>query len=241
MVAFPSRVAAGFAALFLLVSAAPILAQDHGAHGDHHAHQVPGMPDGWMAHFDRAHAGGGDHAEHAAAEGLTFVVMEPGWHITTGPSGIFYHHDFRADGSYRLETEIHLFDPGERRESFGLFVGGQTLHDAEAQRYTYFLVRRDGRFLIREREGAEVRDVAPWTPHEAIPTWDGRPEGAQTVPYSLAVHVVGGDVHFLVNGTRVHSMPRGDLALDGHYGLRVNHHLNLHVTRIDAASGNEDR
>jgi hypothetical protein len=229
-----SRFATGFAALLVLLSAAPLLAQDHGDHGDHHAHQVAGMPDGWMAHFDRAHAAGGDHAHHAAAEGLSFVEMAPGWHVTTGPSGIFYHHDFRAEGSFAVETEIHLFDPEERRESFGLFVGGSALHDAEAQRYTYFLVRRDGRFLIRERDGEEVRDLVPWTAHEVIPTWDGRPEGSTTVPYTLAVRVEGSEVHFLVNGTRVHALPRAELALDGHYGLRVNHNLNLHVTRVDA-------
>ena len=34
---------------------------------------------------------------------------------------------------------------------------------------------------------------------------------------------------FLINGTKVASKPRNELAVDGTAGLRVNHQLNLHV------------
>lgn len=211
--------------LGLLVPVAGI-AQDH---PEHHAH--PGLPDGWMAHFDRPDAA---HAAHMAGDdGLVFEVMEPGWHVTTGPSGIFYRHEFRAEGAYTLEAEIHLFDPGERRESFGVFFGGSTLHDPEAQRYTYFLARRDGRYMIRERAGTEVADVQGWTEHAGIPTWEGREEGAQTVLYVLQVEVGPQEVIFRVNDTEVDRKPRGEMALNGHFGLRVNHGLNLHVSRIE--------
>jgi hypothetical protein len=221
------------AALLLAVFALPtgLFAQDPGEPADHHA-QAAGLPDGWMAHFD-AVAAGDAHAHHAAAEGLVFVDMAPGWHITTGPSGIFYRHGERAEGDFAIEAEIHLFDPGERRESFGIFVGGTTLHDPEVRRYTYFLVRRDGRFMIRERDGAEVRDIATWTEHAAIRGWDDRGEGDVSVPNVLRVEVRGDQVVYLVNGSEVSRFDRGERAIDGHYGLRVNHNLDLHVTRLD--------
>ncbi len=219
---------APFWALAALLAAAPLIAQDH---ADHHANRHPALPDGWMAHFDNPAM---DHAAHGGDPGgLEFTDMPPGWHITTGPSGIFYQHDFRAGGSYTLETEIHLFDPGQRRESFGLFFGGSELHDREAQGYGYFLVRRDGRYMIRVRDGADLHDVQGWTEHEAIPSWDGRPEGAMTVPYTLTVEVGASEIVFRVNGTQVDRRPRGDLPVEGHYGLRVNHNLNLHITRVE--------
>jgi hypothetical protein len=39
-------------------------------------------------------------------------------------------------------------------------------------------------------------------------------------------------VDFLINGTKVASKPRKDLAVDGAAGLRVNHQLNLHVEKF---------
>ena len=209
--------------LALGLGAAPALAQDHQHMEGHHA--AADLPDGWMAHFD------GGHGAHGADD-LNFSEMAPGWHITTGPSGIFYKHDFRAEGDFTVESEIHLFDPGERRESFGIFIGGSALHGDE-QRYTYFLVRRTGEFMIRHRVGEELHDVMGWTAHEAVHGWDDRDEGAVSVPNVLSVRVEGADVIFSVNGTEVHGAQRDALDVDGHFGLRINHGLDLHVTGIE--------
>jgi hypothetical protein len=217
---------AALAAALLLLPVV-LQAQDH---AEHHANRHPALPDGWMAHFDRPAA---DHAAHAS-DGLAFDDMPPGWHITTGPSGIFYRHEFNAEGSYTLESEIFLFDPGTRRESFGVFFGGGSLHDPAAQSYTYFLVRRDGRYMIRERAGAEVGDIQGWTEHTAVPAWDDREAGAEAVRYLLAVEVGASEVVFRVNGEEVDRRARGDFPVDGHFGLRVNHGLNLHVSSVEA-------
>ncbi len=214
--------------LLLLLVPALAAAQDH---ADHHAMAHPALPDGWMAHFDRADAAHAAHMEEAD-DGLSFEVMEPGWHVTTGPSGIFYRHEFLARDSYTLEAEIHLFDPGQRRESFGVFFGGSTLHDQEEQRYGYFLVRRDGSYMIRERAGTEVLDVQGWTDHEAVPSWEAREAGAETVAYRLAVEVGPEDVVFRVNDTEVDRRSRSALPVDGHFGLRINHGLELHVSSV---------
>jgi hypothetical protein len=221
-----ARVHAGAGTALVLLLALPLAVwgQDHD-HA-HEGHADPALPDGWMAHFDQAHAGHG-------AEGLEFVEMAPGWHITTGPSGIFHRHEFRSEGTYRLEAEIHLFDPGARRESFGVFFGGRELH-GEGQRYSYFLVRRTGEFMIRHRAGEDLHDIQGWTAHEAVRGWDDREEGSASVLNVLAVEVGSQEVVFEVNGREVARRPRADLDVDGHYGLRVNHNLNLHVARIEA-------
>lgn len=223
------RIASSLLAVFALLALglpAGVLAQQH---EDPH----PALPDGWMAHFDDPDAGEAAHTE-GADDGLALEVTEPGWHVTTGPSGIFYRHEFTAEDTYTLEAAIHLFDPGERRESFGVFFGGTELHDREAQRYGYFLVRRDGSYMIRDRDGDEAGTVRDWAEHEGVPAWEDRDEGAMSIEYLLTVEVGPDEVVFRVNDTEVDRQPRERLPLDGHFGLRVNHGLELRVERVDA-------
>jgi hypothetical protein len=175
-------------------------------------------PGEWKVRFDRSGASESD---------LYFVTMPPGWHVTTGPAGILYDPSRTAEGEFRLSSEIFLF-PGERREGFGVFFGGQDLSGAD-QVYTYFLIRKDGRFLVKTRSGAETAVVVPWTEHAAILPHDGSEEPVKNV---LAVEAGAEEVHFYVNGEMVTSVPRSDLVCDGVVGLRVNHSLNVHVSSL---------
>ena len=226
---------AAAAAFSLLLVAAPAGAQQTGhEHNDHAARAQAGAenpasqpkPAGWHVRLDRPDRG--------SADDVMFTEMSPGWHITTGPAVLLHHPDSTATGSYRLDADIFLFDPGERREGYGVFFGGSDLEGA-AQQYTYFLLRRDGKFLIKTRHGDETAVVRDWTEHAAIRGWDTRPEGEATVRNALAVQVGAADVAFLVNGTEVARVPRSELpATDGVFGLRVNHGVNLHVTSVSA-------
>lgn len=180
-------------------------------------------PEGWLMRGDRA---GADMSQ------VFFVDMPPGWHITTGPSGIFYHPEMRASGDYRVEMEVYLFDPEGRRESFGFFVGGRQL-EGPGQGYLYFLIRDGGEFLVKVRDGEETRTVQNWTPHPAILAYADRDEGGATILNTLALESSGGELRFEVNGEEVASMDAGTLPRDGIVGLRVNHRLNLHVSRLE--------
>ena len=183
-------------------------------------------PETWKVRTDGGGHGGGN---------LYFVEMPPGWHITTGPACILYDPANAASGTYRAETEIFLFDPGRRREGFGLFFGGADL-EGDGVSYVYFLIRRDGRYLIKRRQGAGTSTVQGWTEHAAIVTWDARGEGEETAKNSLAVEVGTDEVAFLINGQRVAAIPRSELQTDGVVGLRVNHNLNLHVAKLEIRS-----
>lgn len=191
-------------------------------------------PPSWVVRFDAPHGHGdhADHADHAPTVGadstadVFFVNMTPGWHVTTGPRAIFYHPDATASGDVRVRTMMHLFDPGERREAHGLFMGGQNL-DGDDLAYDYFLIREGGEFLIKRRRGDETETLQDWTAHDAIRSFadgDGSP-----VENVLEVVAQGDDVAFLVNGTEVARLPRTDVQTDGIAGLRINHALNLHV------------
>jgi hypothetical protein len=157
---------------------------------------------------------------------IYFVSMTPGWHITTGPRAILYHPASMAEGSFTARAGIHLFPPGSRNEGFGLFLGGSDL-DSDEQQYLYFLIRRSGEFLVKQRSGDTTEEVLPWTRHDAILAYTASSEG--TVHNVLEVEASESQLRFVVNGSEVARMPRGDLPVDGIVGLRVNHALNLHV------------
>jgi hypothetical protein len=180
-------------------------------------------PADWKVRFDRA--------ESTEADLEMFVEMPPGWHITTGPSGIFWDPGMTASGEFRLELEVFLFDPGTRREAFGLFFGGSELEGAD-QSYTYFLIRNGGQAIIKQRMGGETPTIQPWTAHQAIRSYADRGEEA-SVKNILAVECGAEEVRFFVNGEQVGTAPRSSLTADGIVGIRVNHALNLHVSRLE--------
>ena len=192
------------------------------------AHAVPvqaqegPFPEGWQVRFDR---------EGSSMEELRFETMLPGMHITTGPAMIAYHPDSVATGDFRIESETFLFDPGRRREAFGFFVGGSDLQGPN-QRYTYFLVREGGEFLVKTRSGAETGLVQDWTANPAVASYAGKPADASTAKNVLVLEAEGDELRFSINGEQVWSGSRQGLETEGIFGLRVNHGLDVHVTTI---------
>lgn len=181
-------------------------------------------PDGWLTRFDQAGA--------SEADLEMFVAMPPGWHVTTGPAGIYWKPDNTASGEFRLEMEVFLFDPEGRREAFGLFFGGSDL-ESEEQAYTYFLLRDGGEFIVKKRAGPEAPTVRPWSADDAILGWGDRGEDV-SVRNVLAVEAGAETVRFFVNDEEVAAVPRAELDVDGIFGFRVNHRLNLHISTLAA-------
>lgn len=183
-------------------------------------------PSDWQVRFDQP---------GVRDSSLYFVTMTPGWHITTGPAGILYNPAHSASGEYKIKSEIFLF-PGDRREGFGVFLGGRNLTDDD-QSYLYFLIRKDGQYLIKRRAGAKISTFKPWTAHSAIVQHDG---GEGTAKNVLEIEVGRSEIGFIINGVKVTAVPRAKLETDGVVGLRVNHHLNLHVSELTImASGGQ--
>lgn len=181
-------------------------------------------PDGWRVRLDDP---GPDSAK------LVFASMAPGWHVTTGPAVILWNPATTAKGSYKAESNIFLFKPASgHAEAFGLFVGGANL-DAANESYTYFLIRNDGQYLVKQRTGKDTKDVIPWTRSPAIKLYDGKEESVANL---LTVVATPATVDFLINGTKVASRPRTDVTADGIVGLRVNHNLNLHVSKLEVTA-----
>lgn len=179
-------------------------------------------PEGWNVRFDRP--GQPDSA-------IAFTDMPPGWHVTTGPAAILYDPATTAAGTFAIESEMYLFPDAGTREAYGVIFGGRNL-DGPDQQYLYFLVRGDGSFIVKHRDGGSAETLVPWTQHDAVAA-KLSDENAKNV---LRVEVRESEISFFVNGTQVTSLAREGLDCDGIVGLRVNHRINLHVTSLDVTS-----
>jgi hypothetical protein len=180
-------------------------------------------PLGWQVRYDK-----GEHSAHGA-DSMSFAQMTPGFHATTtGSAAILWHPDSAARGDYMVESTQFLFPTkGRDKEGYGVFVGGADLSGA-GQRYTYFLLRNDGRFLVKQRVGAQTTTLADWTALPAIALQKGE-EAAKNV---LRVEATGATVRFLVNGAVAVTLPRAQVQPDGVFGVRMNHAVNAHVSSV---------
>ncbi len=210
-----------FLAAAMIAMAAPLSAQQHKTGGNEGK-----RPIGWQVRYDK-----GEHAAHGA-DSIAFAQMTPGFHATTGGSAaILWHNDSTAKGDFSVESTIFLFPTnGRDREGYGIFVGGSDLAGA-GQRYTYFLLRNDGKFLVKQRTGEQTVSLTEWTASPAIALQQGK-DAKQNV---LRIEAKGATVRFVVNGKEAASLPRAKVQPDGVYGVRMNHAVNAHITSVARA------
>ncbi|HEX6104763.1 MAG TPA: hypothetical protein VFZ26_04225 [Gemmatimonadales bacterium] len=212
-------------ALATLAAALPLAAQSR----DHTqpepqaqaASGAGGIPAGWTVRAD----GKADAAEARIA------AMGGGIHVTTGPALILYRPDTRGTGPFHTLATFTQTKPSAHPEGYGLFFGGQGLEDA-GQKYIYFLVRQDGAYLIKRRDGAKTSDISKgWVTHSAVKRPDAK--GGATNLLEVDNKVDPSKLTFKVNGQDVHSMDSAGLELDGVVGIRANHNLDLHIEGFD--------
>lgn len=198
--------------------AVPAAAQDHQADADKAIQGGGTLAAGWMARTDR----------DAPLTNVKLVDMAPGWHIWLGPATIFYQAADTASGNAHLVGLFHVTPPiATHPESYGLFFGGTDLQGPN-QAYTYFLIRADGKFLIKRRMGDKTTTVMPWTANPAV-----NAAGADgTATNELSVLIKDGTVSFLANGKEVHSAKAADLDTKGVVGARINHNLSIHLEKL---------
>lgn len=185
--------------------------------------QVPG----WTARFDRPDA--------QAAQQVSFRRMGTGYHVTAGPAAVYYDATQTASGDYTVSASFTQMKAPTHPEAYGLFVGGQGLQGASPA-YVYFVVRGDGKYLVKHRANAtDVHTLVNWTASPALKT--AGPDGKAT--NALQIRVAADSVRFVANGTPVAAVARGGMlgAMAGTAGIRVNHNLDVHVDGFAVRKG----
>jgi hypothetical protein len=192
---------------------APLVAQ-HQSDPDKKVAGGGTLPTGWKARID----------DSAPIAGVKVMPMGSGIHFMTGPAGIYYKPADKAAGTYTATATFTQMEPAAHPEAYGIIIGGSGLEGA-AQKYTYFVIRQDGKYLVKRRAGADTPTVIDWTDNAAIKKADASGKMTNT----LAIDVGKDKVRFLVNGAEVTATEPGKVDTDGVAGLRINHNLNVHV------------
>ena len=192
---------------------------------------------------DRPVSGGGTLPPgwHARTDGnrplanVKFDSMSVGHHVTLGPAAIFWRDADNASGSYTVEAKFWQFPSDthrDHREGYGLLIGGSALQ-AAGERYTYFLIRDDGMFLVKRRMGDSTWAVTTgWTANEAVLKRAATADTTKPLENALMIRVTPTDVTFLVNGKPVYTAKANDVDASGIVGFRVNHNLNVHLGQL---------
>jgi hypothetical protein len=220
-----SGFAAGLVLALVHIPSAPAQSQDQppkdSEHADHAVQAGGTLPTGWSARPD----GTGD------VKSIKFVTMAPGYHLTLGPATILYRKSDRAKGPFHTLATFHQMKKLEHAEGYGLFMGGQSL-EGKDQKYTYFLVRDDGTYLVKRRDGDKTSEVTKgWTANPAVKK--GNAEGRATNLLEIDAKQNPSKVDFKVNGQTVYTADAKTMDVKGIVGLRVNHNLDLHIEGFD--------
>jgi hypothetical protein len=175
------------------------------------------IPADWKVRLDDAKAEPNSVSVVAERDSIT---------ITTGPGGVFYKPDMKAEKDYQLVATFSQLKPAVPPQAYGLFVAGTDL-DKTVPRYTALLIRADGKYQIVSRTGERVKTIVNWTTAPQM----ADPKGVKT-SNTLSIRGLQGAVHFFVGEKEVHQMPRAKAGPDGISGVRVGPKLNVQVNDL---------
>jgi hypothetical protein len=218
-------------ALLLSLGLGPLAAQDadhqakheHAEHGDAD-HPVQGggaLPAGWSVRTD----------DNAATANVKVVEMGKGIHVTLGPAIILYRAKHTGSGPFHTLATFTQTKNATHPEGYGLFYGGKAL-DGKGEKYTYFLIRQDGTYLVKQRDGEKTTELTKgWVGSAAVHKTDAK--GTATNLLEIDHKSDPSKVVFLVNSEPVYTLDAKATDDSGAVGLRVNHNLDLHIDGFD--------
>jgi hypothetical protein len=213
----------------IVAAAQPLAAQDHQHDPDNHVAGGGTLPAGWSARLDRTEASLND---------VRVIPMGEGFHVITGPAFIMWNPANSVTGNFTARATFAQAKAPTHPEAYGVVIAGHGLDAAStAPEYMYFLVRGDGKYMVRHRAAnGDLHTIQDWADNAAIHKQNEQGQATN------AVQVEGGPwgVRFKVNGTQVAEYLTRDvpgLRTDGQVGLRVNHNLEVHISDVSVTRG----
>lgn len=180
-----------------------------------------GIPSGFVGTTD----------EGKTAAGANYRENSGRWEVTTGPAHVMYSPGDTTSGAFTVATTYDQLEAPENPEGFGLFIGGTDL-GTPTMRYTCFVVRGTGEFLVRVRDGAETRDIVGWTSNSAIMKQNSEGWGR----YRIAIQARPDSIRFLVSGVPVAAVKADAVPARGITGLRINRNSHVNVDHLRLSS-----
>ncbi|MFN0098416.1 MAG: hypothetical protein ACKVS7_07070 [Gemmatimonadaceae bacterium] len=213
-----------FVALATLAVSAPTASAQDADRSVKGGLQVPG----WKARIDR----------RAMSQGKTvndskMVAEGNALRLSVGPAGNFWKPEHMAKGDFEImgtfkEHKMAASHP----HSYGIFIGGNDLESA-TETLLYCIVYGNGTYSIKSFHGEKVTTYVNMEASPALKKADG--DGVAT--NSVSWRVKDGKASCVLNGTVAKTLDATQYAgpdkmktLDGNYGLRVSHNVELTVS-----------
>lgn len=185
---------------------------------------------GWKGRVDR----------RPASQGRTLadsrlVAEGAGVRLSVGPAGNFWRDADVARGNYEVKATFKEHKMAAAHpHSYGIFIGGADL-ESDAETLMYCIAYGNGTYSIKTFHGANVITLVDRAASDALQKADANGEATNEIGW----RVKDGKASCVINGTEVKTFDRSDViaadklkSLDGGYGIRVSHNLELSVSAL---------
>lgn len=186
--------------------------------------------DGWKGKVDARAAKGGKSVKDSK-----FAKNGEMFDLKIGPAAIYWNETGSASGNYEVKATFteNAHNPNHPH-SYGVFLGGSDL-ETDDQAFAYCIVYANGTYSAKYFHGANVVTIADRVASPAIK----KANDAGKATNEIGWRVSGGKASCLINGTAVQTWDAAELvgadklkSLDGNYGVRVSHNLDLTMTPL---------
>ena len=155
--------------------------------------------------------------------------------LSVGPAAVYWNDGNSAKGDYEVKASFKEHKmAASHPHSYGIFIGGSEL-ESDTEKLAYCIVYGNGTYSIKTFSGAKVTTVVDREANEALHKADANGESTNEIGW----RVKGGKASCVVNGTEVKTLDKAELvgaeklsSLDGIYGIRVSHNLELTVSGL---------
>lgn len=185
---------------------------------------------GWKGRVDRRPASQGKTVNDSK------LMMENGAiRLSVGPAGNFWNPAHTASGDFAVKATFKEHKmAASHPHSYGIFIGGADL-ESDTETLMYCIAYGNGTYSVKTFHGAKVTTLVDREATPALKKADGNGESTNEIGW----RVQGGKASCVINGTAVKTFEKAEVvaadklkSLDGNYGIRVSHNLELTVSGL---------